>query len=230
MDYKFVNNNSNILIIVFNSNNYSLNKFEFENYLNNLFKNYKNIPSFLFLKDIYLQWYSNGIKNFSNSYEDTIIKINNYVKKYNFNNLICMGSSSGGYASLYFGCKLNVNNIICFSPQIELTKSVNLYYNKFRRKYNSFNNEKKNKFNLVKLINNYNNNIYIFWVNYKNFFNISKRENTYVYQNLNDEYSYNLLKNHSSINHYFADNCNHGDVAKTIVKNGLLDKILKLLI
>ena len=105
-----------------------------------------------------------------------------------------MGSSSGGYASLYFGCKLNANNIICFSPQIELTRSVKLYYNKFHRLFKKFTTEKKEQFNLTELINKHKNKIVILWVNYSDFYNISKKENAYVYQNLNDEKSYNTIK------------------------------------
>ena len=46
-DFKFINNNTNTLFIIFNSNNYNSNKFEFENYLNNFFED-KNHQSFLY--------------------------------------------------------------------------------------------------------------------------------------------------------------------------------------
>lgn len=42
-DFKFINNNTNTLFIIFNSNNQNSNKFEFENYLNNFFED-KNPP------------------------------------------------------------------------------------------------------------------------------------------------------------------------------------------
>ena len=145
MDFKFINNNSNTLFIVFNSNNYDANKFEFENYLHKFFED-KNLPSYLYLRDVYLQWYHNGIQGFSKNYQETIDKINDYKNLYNFQNIICMGSSSGGYASLYFGCKLNVNTIICFSPQIELSQSIKLYYNKFKEIFENFTVEEKRKF------------------------------------------------------------------------------------
>lgn len=226
MDFKFINNNSNTLFIVFNSNNYDSNKFEFENYLNNFFQ-YKNTPSYLYLRDVYLQWYYNGIKGFSKNYQETIDKINDYKNLYKFQNIICMGSSSGGYASLYFGCKLNVNNIICFSPQIELIRSRELYYNKFKKIFENLTIEEKEKFNLTKLINEHKNKIFIFWVNYSDFYNITKRQNTYVYQNLNDEESYNAIKENENIEHNFIKDCNHCDVAYTTIKNGLFDAILK---
>ena len=225
MDFKFINNNSNILFIVFNSNNYDSNKFEFENYLNNYFKN-KNPPSYLFFRDVYLQWYYNGIRGFSKNYQETINKLTEIIQKYNFKFTICMGSSSGGYASLYFGCKLNVDRIICFSPQIELIKSVSLYYNKIKRVFNSFSPSKKNAFNLTNIINTHKNKIFVFWVNYSDFYNISKKENTYVYQNLNDEKSYNAIKENKNIKHYFIKDCNHGNVAYKTIKNGLLNDIL----
>lgn len=225
MDFKFINNNSNTLFIVFNSNNYDPNKFEFENYLNNLFED-KNLPSYLYLRDVYLQWYYNGIRGFSKNYQETVDKINDYKNLYNFQNIICMGSSSGGYASLYFGCKLNVNNIICFSPQIELLQSVQLYYNKFRRIFENFTVEERENFNLTKLVNEHKNKIVVFWVNSSDFYNISKKENTYVYQNLNDEKSYNAIKENKNIEHHFIKECNHCDVAYRSIKNSSVDGIL----
>ena len=226
MDFKFINNTSNTLFIVFNSHNYDPNNFEFENYLNKFFED-KNPPSYLYLRDVYLQWYYNGIRGFSKNYQETIDKINDYKNLYNFQNIICMGSSSGGYVSLYFGCKLNANNIICFSPQIELLQSVKLYGNKFKRVFKTFGIEKKDKFNLIKLINKHENKIFIFWVNSSDFYNTSKRDNGYVYQNLNDEKSYNAIKGNKNIEHHFIKDCNHCDVAVTSIKNGLIDNILK---
>ena len=225
-DFKFINNNTNTLFIIFNSNNYNSNKFEFENYLNNFFED-KNPPSFLYLRDVYLQWYYNGIQGFSKNYQETIDKINDYKNLYNFQNILCIGSSSGGYASLYFGCKLNANHIICFSPQIELSRSTTLYYNKFRRIFNKFTQLEKETFNLIKLINEHKNKIFIFWVNYSDFYNISKKRNPYVYQNLNDEKSYNDIKENSNIEHHFIKDCNHGDLASRCIKNELVDAILK---
>ena len=229
MDFKFIkgSSNSNVLIIIFNSNNYNNNKFEFEfeKYLNTYFKD-KKPPSYLFLRDVYLRWYYNGIKGFSKNYQETINKISEFINKYNFKITICMGSSSGGYASLYFGCKLNVNKIICFSPQIELIQSIDLYYNQFKIIFKNFTLKEKKAFDLTNLISKHKNKIFIFWVNYSDFYNVTKIQNTYVYQNLNDEKSYNAIKNNSNIKHFFIKDCNHGDVAYRTIKNELLDNIL----
>ena len=141
-----------------------------------------------------------------------------------------MGSSAGGYASLLFGTYLNADYIICFSPQIEITNNRKLYFNKFKY-FRNFTVSKQKEFDLTSLINNHHNKIFIMWVNWSDFYNTSKREiwtkGITLYQNLNDEKNYNLIKNKKNIEHYFIKNCNHCDVAYKTIKSGLLDNILK---
>lgn len=56
--------------------------------------------------------------------ESVIDLINNIIQeeKFDKNNVILMGSSKGGFASLYFGVKYNFPHIITASPQIYLGK------------------------------------------------------------------------------------------------------------
>ena len=75
-------------------------------------------------------------------------------------------------------------------------------------------------------MNNSNNKIFIFWIKYCDFYNISKNENKYIYQNLNDENSYNLVKDKNNINHYFIENANHCDVDSMSIKSKLVDDVL----
>lgn len=224
MDYKFINNNSNTIIIIFNSNEYNKDKYEFENYFNKFFE--KKKPNFLYLRDIFCSWYYYGIKGFSINFEDTIEKINKIIFNNNISKKIILGSSSGGYASLYFGIKLNADYIISFSPQVELYHSRKLYYNKFKDFKNKFDDEKKKTFDIYKLINESKNKIFIFWVKSSDFYNISQKENRYIYQNLNDEKSYNLIKNNNNIEHFFIEHTNHCDIAYKSIKSGLVDKLL----
>lgn len=69
----------------------------------------------LFLRDIKRIWYQNGISEKFNSVNLVTELLNSYTKKYR--KVVFIGNSSGGFASIMFGIKLNVNTIISFSPQ-----------------------------------------------------------------------------------------------------------------
>ena len=94
MDFKFINNNSENLLIIFGTNLYNPDKFEFNNYTNRFFnENTVNKPSILFLRDRRRSWYYYGIYGFSKNYEDTIKSINKYKYDYNFKKIIKMINS-----------------------------------------------------------------------------------------------------------------------------------------
>lgn len=233
MDFNFINNNSSTLYIILNSHGFNENKYEFENYFKNLFSEKlfvnKKKPTFLYLRDAYQCWYYRGIRGFSKNYKETIEKLKEYIKQYNIKKLIITGSSAGGYASLYFGTCLNADYIICFSPQVDIITNRKLYYNKFKY-FRNFTESKQKEFDLTPLINNHINKIFILWVNWQDFYNTSKEEiwtkGITLYQNLNDEKTYNTIKENKNIEHHFIKNCNHSGVAYMSIKQGLLDKIL----
>lgn len=77
-----------------------------------------NCQKHIFLRDINKQWYLNGI----NHNLDNIEKIVNFLKKettgYDF--ITTLGVSSGGFAAILFGIKINANKIFSFNGQFDL--------------------------------------------------------------------------------------------------------------
>lgn len=66
------------------------------------------------VRDLTYSWYISEINLY-------LSQINEIIKKYD--NIIFIGISSGGFASLLYGKILNVNKIISFSPQTNISKS-----------------------------------------------------------------------------------------------------------
>lgn len=72
----------------------------------------------IFVRDIYKQWYFNGI---SETYP-TIEKVFELLKTLTqgFESCMCIGCSAGGYAAVLFGCLLKAERILAFNPQFSL--------------------------------------------------------------------------------------------------------------
>lgn len=80
---------------------------------------------FIFVRDIYKQWYVTGINrryNSINSLEKLLLKL---TKGYN---VITAGSSSGGYAAVIMGIKLEAIRIFSFSGQFSIISEIQDYY------------------------------------------------------------------------------------------------------
>lgn len=90
---------------------------KFCNYLERI---YGKTYDIIFYVDRCHWWYQKGIKNISSNIPDTITYIQNKIKQYD--NVIFMGYSAGGYASILFGSLINVKSVISFVPQTDLTK------------------------------------------------------------------------------------------------------------
>jgi hypothetical protein len=105
-------------------------RFEFLNYLSN---NYKNECDLLFYIDIHQCWYHKGIVDLTNNIDETVIYLNNKIINGNYNKVIFMGVSAGGYAAILFGslCS-NVTNIISYIPQTILKNAINKKYSNLK--------------------------------------------------------------------------------------------------
>jgi hypothetical protein len=104
--------------------------FEFLNYLSST---YNNVCDLIFYIDINQCWYHKGIKDITNNIDETILYLNNIIKKGNYKKVIFMGTSAGGYASILFGSLCNnVNNVISFIPQTKLKKPINSKYSNLK--------------------------------------------------------------------------------------------------
>lgn len=71
----------------------------------------------IFVRDIYKQWYLEGINKELNSIESLLEFLKHETKG---KKVITIGSSAGGYAAMLFGVLLNAETIYSFSGQISL--------------------------------------------------------------------------------------------------------------
>jgi hypothetical protein len=129
---KIMNNNKNLIIcfggmaLMFGG----ILPFEFLNYLSSI---YKNNCDLIFYIDIHQCWYHKGIKNITNNINDTILYLNNIIKYGNYEKIIFMGISAGGYGSILFGSLCNnVTNVISFIPQTIIKNAIDSNYSNLK--------------------------------------------------------------------------------------------------
>ena len=104
--------------------------FEFLNFLST---NYKNLCDLMFFIDKNQCWYHKGIHGITNNIDYTILYLNKIIKDGNYEKVIFMGTSAGGYASILFGSLCdNVNNVISFIPQTILKNPIDLKYSNLK--------------------------------------------------------------------------------------------------
>lgn len=127
-EHKIINGNKN-LIICFGGMALKFGgilPFEFLNYLSS---NYTDNCDLIFYIDENNSWYHKGIKNITNNIDETTIYLNNIIKNGNYEKIIFMGVSAGGYGAILFGSLCNnVNYVISFIPQTILTNPININY------------------------------------------------------------------------------------------------------
>jgi hypothetical protein len=118
--------NSDTLIISFASHDKKIGIikiFEFSNFLE---KNFGNISSYFFI-DKYINSYHNGIYGITSNIDETVEYLKTVINPYK--NIICIGTSAGGYAAILFGSLLNITSVIAFIPQtIRFSKNVDEKY------------------------------------------------------------------------------------------------------
>jgi hypothetical protein len=85
--------------------------FEFLNYFS---KVYENQIDLLFFIDKNQFCYHKGIRDISNTVEETVDYLNNKIQTGNYEKVIFMGTSGGGYASILFGSLCKVTHVISF--------------------------------------------------------------------------------------------------------------------
>lgn len=82
----------------------------------------KRASKHIFVRDVYKQWYASGL----NKNIPDIDSMFSFFKKEceGYGEIITVGSSAGGYASILFGTMLNANICLSFNAQWELFSSV----------------------------------------------------------------------------------------------------------
>lgn len=124
-----INNGSEKLIVCFGGKALQFGMilpFEFLNYLSSL---YRDICDLYFFIDKHQCWYHKGLEGITESIDETVIYINNVIKKGCYKKVIFMGVSAGGYGAILFGSLCNnVNNVISFIPQTKIPNAINPKY------------------------------------------------------------------------------------------------------
>ncbi|CAA6825485.1 MAG: Unknown protein [uncultured Sulfurovum sp.] len=91
---------------------------------------YKNLcameENILFINDNTASYYNSSINGLCNNVDELIEIQRKVIDTYAWEKVICIGSSMGGYASLLFGSILKVDQVIAFSPQIDLEKPFSI--------------------------------------------------------------------------------------------------------
>ncbi len=82
----------------------------------------KRAQKHIFVRDIYKQWYASGI----NMHINTMDKLIDWLHKetQGFSEIVCIGSSGGGYAATIVGTKLKASLIFNFNGQWDLYDNV----------------------------------------------------------------------------------------------------------
>jgi len=87
--------------------------FEFLTYLSN---EYSGKIDLLFYVDKHQYCYHKGIESITNNIDETVVYLNKKINEGNYEKVIFMGTSAGGYASVLFGSLCKVTNVIAFIP------------------------------------------------------------------------------------------------------------------
>jgi predicted esterase YcpF (UPF0227 family) len=133
-EYKILNNNKNLIICFggFYLKMGNIPPFEFLNYLSSIYTNKCDLYFFIDRKQC---WYHNGIHNITTNIDETVDYLKNIIK--NYEKVIFMGNSAGGYAAILFGSLCNVSNVISFIPQTILNNPINPKYKNLKEIINN---------------------------------------------------------------------------------------------
>lgn len=111
------------LVVVFASNNAPRKPVYFE--WQRSFSNAKDEANYdvLFFRDQSKKWYIGGVPGIGKNITHTTAFLKKQIQSYD--NVIFMGVSAGGYASILFGSILNINATFSFIPQTDLVFAQN---------------------------------------------------------------------------------------------------------
>lgn len=169
----FINSENNSVIVAFGGIKHGIGMplFEFKR----IISSYDNYNQYFF-KDNSQSWYHNGIKGFASNIDDLTQSLSKLIS--NYDKVVFIGNSMGGYAAIHFGVLLNIDLVLAFSPQTFIDKFRRFYYKDNRWKKQIRNTQiLKNKpkyFNLKKTLKskNYQTEIKVFYSSLDKFDNI----------------------------------------------------------
>ena len=135
-EFKIINGNK-ILIVSFGgmiSKFGNILPFEFLNYLSSI---YLDSCDLYFFIDKNQCWYHKGIKDITNNIDETVLYINNIIKNKNYEKVLFIGVSAGGYGAILFGSLCNnINNVISFKPQTIIKNPIDSNYSNLKKVIN----------------------------------------------------------------------------------------------
>lgn len=71
----------------------------------------------VFIRDLNQAWYHKGVDSQINSLSALIEQLEGLIKEGNYDKVIFIGNSMGGYAAIMLGYLMKINHVIAFSPQ-----------------------------------------------------------------------------------------------------------------
>ena len=180
--------------------------FEFKNLLKENIDCHK-----IFIKDSNQSWYHKGANGLGNNINELKNDIEKLIEKINYSEIITIGASMGGYASLLFGSLLKVNSIISFIPQTFIDKETRKKHkdNRWSKQMKSVHENNQNYYNLINL----------------NFTNINTKI-IYGKTDLLDTIHAKRMNKHKSIE-IIKYNANHQSIFKKLKKDNQLINIIK---
>jgi predicted esterase YcpF (UPF0227 family) len=119
---------SNVLIVCFGGIALQFGGILPFEFLRFLLSTYREKYDYLFYIDLHQSWYHKGIYGITNTIDETKKYLEDKIKSGNYEKVIFMGVSAGGYASILFGSLCKVNEVIAFIPQTILPNPVNPLY------------------------------------------------------------------------------------------------------
>ena len=119
-DYFYEDNNSDILLISFGSMGRSGKLIPSFNFYS-LLKNDKSFDK-LFLRDFDRNYYLTGLKNSTDSLQETIDLVEQLSSVKKYRKKVSIGASAGGFAAILFGHLLKFSKVIAFNPQTVISE------------------------------------------------------------------------------------------------------------
>ena len=93
-------------------------------FLSFLSKSYPAECDCVFIIDKHQCWYHKGIDGLTTTIDDTVLYLNNTISKGNYDNVLFMGTSAGGYGAILFGSLCKIDTVVAFNPQTILTPTI----------------------------------------------------------------------------------------------------------
>lgn len=71
----------------------------------------------VFVRDLNQSWYQEGVRGISTTLDATTDALRDLVAESGADRIVTLGVSAGGFAAIYFGCRLGADFVLAFGPQ-----------------------------------------------------------------------------------------------------------------